>query len=981
LDALQIRFTEEGTAVPCRVAWPGRPNVDAALLECTGPAPNFEIVRWGRLVASEAGLGCEAAGFPQAMKQDSGLRDVEHMRGKINAGTGLLGGRIYADVSGGKPQLGGWAGMSGAALWCGPLLVGVVAWDLKAFASGRLVAEPVTLLFTDPDFRALIGEGVVVEVVELAGHRPWLSPQTPAYLLRADQAVARFRSRTSELGRLATWCEGEGTRLRLLTGPGGQGKTRLALELATRLGATGDWATAMIPEGMQLPPDVREPLLAVVDYAETRPEQVRQLVLSALSRTGHTPVRLLLLARSAGDWWERLRTSSAELEMALADAIPEELAALEDAPAGRAEAFTEAVQDYRHALQTMGWRCPPADSLTAPDLTQKQFGSPLRLQMSALATLLGGTGSAPEEVILNHEARYWRRTAKEHGLGVNERTLQYAVAFAALCGAADQGEAMAMLACVPGLWDQSEDMRLRAAWWLRDLYPAPADLPGPAELYSGWRPYWGSLQPDLLAEYLVGHVALLDPDSVVQLLASISDTQKYQASTIMDRAADHQPHLVDVWPLLEIIIHDHGDHPSGDAAVRQTLLEPGSTVLALGAPTSGYPASEAHLLHCDVPVGEETISMIPVFTRIEHIIPAVIMNPTWQDLSVLQMESGVVLGDLEAHEWLGINPWSGKEFKLPPQSLPSEAGHDEEEGAGRHAPLSLDPRIASARRRLGKTLRELRDFALDPRRFTLGLDNAGIYEEQGRALAELGRFEEAATAYSQALRVDPHNTAAHEGLGRALAELGRFEEVAAACHEALRVDPDSAIAYNNLGWLHLYVLGDIRAAEQLLDDAVQLDPMFTTAASTNLTAALVAKGDLRSARETVARAVSHEDPPKPKILLWQWLLARAAGAPDAKILTQILAALDQIGTPTGQARFGDMEIRAIALLGSGNATAAQTLRAAASIRTPVNMFFRPMYDLLATPEPPEHFGQLLDVWREIIALDPAAAGPWGSPGV
>ena len=74
-----------------------------------------------------------------------------------------------------------------------------------------------------------------------------------------------------------------------------------------------------------------------------------------------------------------------------------------------------------------------------------------------------------------------------------------------------------------------------------------------------------------------------------------------------------------------------------------------------------------------------------------------------------------------------------------------------------------------------------------------------------------------------------------------------------------------------------------------------------------------------------------------------------------------------------------METRAVALLGLSDDSAAETLRSAVSMRTPTNVFFRPMYDLLATPEPPQRLDQLLDVWREIIAVNPAAAGAWGSP--
>jgi len=55
-----------------------------------------------------------------------------------------------------------------------------------------------------------------------------------------------------------------------------------------------------------------------------------------------------------------------------------------------------------------------------------------------------------------------------------------------------------------------------------------------------------------------------------------------------------------------------------------------------------------------------------VFTRVEHVMTAVQMNPAWQSLNVLVMEGSVVLGDLEEGEWLGINPWSEREFKLPP---------------------------------------------------------------------------------------------------------------------------------------------------------------------------------------------------------------------------------------------------------------------------------------------------------------------------
>ena len=701
---LCVRFLATDTPLPCHLAWPGRADLDAALLRCDPPVSSETAqldpvplgpatldparsrpvalepvgsrapMRWGQLVASEAGIGCEAAGFPRSMEQDDGLREVEHLRGEINPGTGLLGGRIYADVRSARPVRGGWAGMSGAALCCGPLVVGVVAWDVTAFEAGRLAAEPVPRLFEDPQFREIIGADVAIEAVELAGRRLRVAAPGPAYLLRADTETARFRSRAGELARLASWCEGAGTRVRLLTGAGGQGKTRLARELTARLAATGEWAAEILPEGARLPADIRLPLLAVMDYAETRPDQVRDVVLAALAQPGNMPLRLLLLARGAGDWWDRLRMQTPELEMALAGATVDPLAPLEGTPAGRAQAFSEAVADYAAALRALDWPCAEPESIALPDVSSERFGSALRLQMTALAALLGnapaqaavpvtdaqseavpvpggahgeapltagggraagvaltaghgdlgeavvtagssaaaeavpaasdsdvgeaaltaggsaaagvvpaasdsdmgeaagpasrgaiagggvtatGSSGAPgrqaaatarggepaEDVILRHEARYWRRTATEHGLGLHEQILRRAVAAAALCGAVSEADAVALLLRVPGLRDQNEDTRLRVATWLRDLYPLPAERAESAGAETLPPPSWGSLQPDLLAEHLVAAVVAATRDLLPVLLEETSPEQDHQALTVLTRAAATRPTL------------------------------------------------------------------------------------------------------------------------------------------------------------------------------------------------------------------------------------------------------------------------------------------------------------------------------------------------------------------------------------------------------------------------------------------------------
>ena len=163
--------------------------------------------------------------------------------------------------------------------------------------------------------------------------------------------------------------------------------------------------------------------------------------------------------------------------------------------------------------------------------------------------------------------------------------------------------------------------------------------------------------------------------------------------------------------LLEQIIIVQGDNPVADAAVRQLLLRAEPHLFALGETDAD---GAAHLLHCTVPVGEEVIPMLPVFTRAEFLMGAVEVNPEWSSLQILDMESRTVLDDLddlEEGEWLGINPWSGREFKLPPVNPQGETGSDEDAIAAYREALSADPGDAVTHQSLSNALSELSRFA------------------------------------------------------------------------------------------------------------------------------------------------------------------------------------------------------------------------------------------------------------------------------
>ena len=115
-----------------------------------------------------------------------------------------------------------------------------------------------------------------------------------------------------------------------MTAPGGVGKTRLSVEVRARLDPDR-WRCVPVGDGKEASAlEIARrgwwgaPVLLVVDYAETRlrlPELLRAVAADA------GRVRLLLLARSKGEWWERLAAAEpAVLELLSAAGGDEPLA-------------------------------------------------------------------------------------------------------------------------------------------------------------------------------------------------------------------------------------------------------------------------------------------------------------------------------------------------------------------------------------------------------------------------------------------------------------------------------------------------------------------------------------------------------------------------------------------------------------------------------------------------------------------------------
>ena len=220
----------------------------------------------------------------------------------------------------------------------------------------------------------------------------------------------------------------------------------------------------------------------------------------------------------------------------------------------------------------------------------------LGIHLDALARLLSLADPAPTaksaaDTVLLHEQRYWRSAANARGLGqLDEITLRAATAIAALYGAASPNEAEAIIAVTPGTRDQSEDRRAAVGAWLAELYPA------------GER-YWGSLQPDRLAEHHIGLVLADRADLVPATADACSRGQAEHALTVLARAVPDHPHLASAIRTSVLTAPDTFGPAAIDIAVQ--VPDPGALRAALDAlPGTFLPDLAASLHNRSIRLGQ-----------------------------------------------------------------------------------------------------------------------------------------------------------------------------------------------------------------------------------------------------------------------------------------------------------------------------------------------------------------------------------------
>ena len=230
---------------PATVAWADAAR-DVAVLAC--PALRaVGRVRWGRLAGPDP-LDWGAVGFPAASAAREGERQAEHAFGRTSPISERAARTLALTIESRDAAKGRggslWAGLSGAAVFCGDHLAGVITADTGGY-DRSLTARRADDFCHDPALAEILGAVPVLEDVTGQPREPGLADLRTTLRPRNTS----FTGRDADLAVLAADPAGRMVLTQSLTGLGGVGKSALALEQAHRRYDAGEtdlawWFTA-----------------------------------------------------------------------------------------------------------------------------------------------------------------------------------------------------------------------------------------------------------------------------------------------------------------------------------------------------------------------------------------------------------------------------------------------------------------------------------------------------------------------------------------------------------------------------------------------------------------------------------------------------------------------------------------------------------------------------------------------------------------
>ncbi|MDF5756203.1 TIR domain-containing protein [Spongiactinospora sp. TRM90649] len=404
----------------------------------------------------------------------------------------------------------------------------------------------------------------------------------PSTLLLPEHGVVPFHGRKKELARLEAWRDApDPLGVEVIVGAAGQGKTRLALEFCERSRRAG-WVAGALSSEVTLNDVVAlsesgVSALALIDRAEPATAQVAD-ILSALTGRGPdaAPVRMILISRTAGAWFEEIVERSNDAAAALLLGVrPLELGGLGGALDHDAE-FRDAAALFAERL---GRPAPPPAAPAPVELMGTD--RVLDVHAAALGAVLGPvtrpddlTAEETDPVIrlLHHERQDWKRGALAAELPDPHRErLAVAVAAATMYGGAREDTAYRVLAVQQTFCQEPMQVIRRYQRWLARLYPPGEQVLGTTAPHA--------LRPDRLGEEHVALTVAEHPELVRGLAEHLDAEHAQRALLVLGRAAPRHPHLVE--RIAELIEGDLANLPRMALWTAQRLEDPRPLIQAL----------------------------------------------------------------------------------------------------------------------------------------------------------------------------------------------------------------------------------------------------------------------------------------------------------------------------------------------------------------------------------------------------------------
>ena len=543
----ELRALGEPAWVSGSVLWRDE-SADVALIGLAGGVPPLPpgspVPRWGRVDGMEP-VAVSAVGFPWAQERPDRVRDSEQLFGFIAPATTVKAGLCAVTVLT-AARLAGRAARHGRGCRGRPCSPGRSWWgwwsiDPARFGADRVAAAPVAPLLDDADLAGLLevsADGVagvgprlrlaVTAETSLALAPPYRAAtprlgREPTRLLLPEYGIVPFAGRDGDLDTVQAWClDGAAPALRLITGAGGSGKTRLAAEACVRMAGQGWQAGFADPKapGGRAQLEFDRPTLLVIDDADLNVPLLADLV-RAVSYwpPGTPPVRLLLLARHTTGWWDTLNQRTGQLAGELADPALD----LHDG-----ELPPPAAPDTTPARWLRSPRICPIRSHRPGRWGWPTRRSPIRCWSTCTPCSPSAARRFPPlvtavrerilDAVLDRERDRWAATFPAGVPTGGARTRQQAVTVATLLAPpTEAAAAQAMTVIGEFAPDAAAGARAAVATWLRELYP-------------GSDPPWvAPLRPDLLAEQLLATCPQLS-DLILAGYASASRDQNSLSS-------------------------------------------------------------------------------------------------------------------------------------------------------------------------------------------------------------------------------------------------------------------------------------------------------------------------------------------------------------------------------------------------------------------------------------------------------------------